>query len=499
MNLEQKKLLLIEPPFYRLFKESYSLSRYPLSLGYLAAAVRQETGWKVKVYNADFNRENEQSSVTYMVGEGFKKYLGNLEDINAPIWKEVEETIRAESPDVVGITMKSQNSASAVNVARMVKRVDESITVVVGGPHPTMAGPDMMKNPEVDLCVRGEGEETLIEILKVVEEGGAFDSVAGLLYRKEGKLCDSGVRSYIKDLDKLPFPHIYAKSALIGFDDYPKDAFKNIFATRGCPYNCFFCGSKNIWSRNVRMRSISNVLDEIVSLREMGVSAIHFDDDTFGIKKSAIIELCSEIIRRAPGLKWSCELHLKLVDDEIVRAMKESGCTTVQVGVESGNNEILKKMRKNITIEEAEAACEIVKKAGIRLETFYMIGLPWETEETIADTIASMNRVHSDYLIYSIFTPYPGTEAFEVCKDGGLIGENYNVSLYNHKSPENCFCLNIEKARFRELASEMERIVDKVNNANRRKRAFSPRAITKAKELGVGGTVKLGLKILLGK
>ncbi len=496
--MNQKKILLIEPPFYRLYKETYSLDRYPLSLGYLAGTIQRETDWSVHVYNADFSPQSEAMQVSYMTGKGFENYLDNLKHMSGSVWKEVESILFEVQPDVIGITMKSQNFASGCLVAKLAKRINKDAIVIVGGPHPTMAQ-NVLDCKDIDVCVRGEGERTIVELLHAIEREKGFENIAGIVFRRNGGIVENGSRQFIEDLNTLCFPHESAREALIGYEQYPPSAFKNIFASRGCPYNCFFCGSKNIWSRRVRFRSTDNIIKEIISLQSMGVKSVHFDDDTFGIKRENIKELCEAMLVNLPNLKWSCELHIKLVEEDIIALMKDAGCQSVQVGIESGNNEILKKMRKNTTIEEALRACKIIKKHGIQLQTFFMIGLPWETEETIRDTVEAMKRIQSDDVIYSIFTPYPGTEAFEVCKKSGLIGDDYNVSLYNHKSPANSFCLNIDKERFRELAFEVEAMVDRVNRRNKVKRVFSPQVFSKVKEKGVSKSIKTGIKMILGK
>lgn len=179
--------------------------------------------------------------------------------------------------------------------------------------------------------------------------------------------------------------------------------------------------------------------------------------------------------------------------------MKAAGCFSVQMGVESGNNEILSAVRKNITIEEALDACRLVKKHGLQLHVFFMVGFPQETEATLRDTIVAMKRARSDVLTYSIFTPYPGTEAFELCREQGLIGDDYDVSLYNHQSPANHFCLNITPERFRVLVSKVEKSVDRRNWLNRMKGTFSFRTLERVQEYGIGVSLGKGWRLLVGK
>ncbi len=497
-----RKILLIEPPFYRLFKDTYTLDRYPLSLGYLSGTIKKRTNWDVASYNVDFNLnrdEIEPIKLCYLTRGGFNNYLYNLKDVSRPIWQELKSTILKYNPDVVGISANSQNFTSASIVAKLTKAINANINVVVGGPHTAMAGADVLRCSDIDICVKGEGEETIVELLNVIGAQKELGAVKGIIYRENGRIIEAPSRELIEDLDSLCFPHENASETLKDYGRYPATAFSSIFATRGCPYNCFFCGTHKIWGRKVRFRSPDNVIREIKCLQDKGVPSIHFDDDTFGVNKQYLNELCNSIIVHCPGLKWSCEIHVKLVDDETISLMRKAGCYLIQLGIESGNNEILKKIRKNITVEEALLACKIIKKHGITLHTFFVLGFPWETEATIQDTAAVMRKSKSDALIYSIFTPYPGTEAFEFCRNNGLINDEYNLALYHHQSPVNYFCPEITPERFRMLAARVERMVDNFNKSQRIIKLFSLYKFKKIRELGVRKSLRRAIRVLSGK
>jgi anaerobic magnesium-protoporphyrin IX monomethyl ester cyclase len=497
---DQLKILLIEPPFYRLFKDTYSLGRYPLSLGYLGGEIRRNTSWSVMVYNADFQPKNESiNKVSYLTGIGFTNYVNNINDLSGEIWKEIERTIAEYSPTVIGISAKSQNFKSALNVAKLVKRINKQAVVVMGGPHPSMVRTDVMNYPEIDICVIGEGEITITELLSAIETQKKLDDIQGIIFRSDGQVIENPQRELIKNLDSLCFSHEYAPEILKDYDKYPITAFGNIFAIRGCPYNCFFCGSRNIWSRKVRFRSPENVVEEIISLQKIGLKFIHFDDDTFGVSAKYINDLCNKLMQHCPGLKWSCEIPVQLVNEQNISLMKSAGCFSIQIGIESGNNEILSIIRKNITIKEALNACELINKQGIELITFFIVGFPQDTEDTLRDTITAMKKAKCDSIVYSIFTPYPGTEAFELCKRKGLIGDDYDPSLYNHQSPVNNFCMSIPIERFRVIVNEIERQIDRKNSINRIKRMFTLNTFKRIQELGIGKSVMKGLRILIGK
>jgi len=488
-----QKILLIEPPFYRLFKDTYSVGRYPLALGYLAGTIKQETDWDVMAYNADFVPQSHPWEVSYLANEGFKNYLANLNDISKPVWRTIKTTIQQYKPTVVGISAKTQNFASACLVAKLTKELNKDIVVIVGGPHPSMVGPDVLDCPDIDIGVRGEGERTLVELLDAITSREQLTTIKGIFYREHDQIVENAQRELIDDLDALCFPHETAPEVLKDYERYPLNAFGNILAIRGCPYNCFFCGSRKIWTRRVRFRSPENVIKEIKTLQQKGLNRVRFDDDTFGINRQYIHNLCHALMTHCPGIQWECELHVKLVQEEIISLMKAAGCVSIQIGIESGNNTILQHMRKNFTIEEAFAACKMIKKHGITLQAFFMIGFPQETEDTLKDTIQAMKRIKSDSLVYSIFTPYPGTEAFDFCRDHGVIGDNYNPALYNHQSPANNFTIHISSERLRTLASQIEKMVDR-KNAIARKKEFVLWSLRRIRELGFAASLQKGLK-----
>lgn len=485
MMQSKDRILLIEPPFNRLHKNTYSLNRLPLSLAYLAGVIKKHTPWDVMVYNVDFNAHDEPIVLNYITGAGFQNYLENLADPTKPIWQEIKGTIADFAPSVVGISCKSQNFLSATRVAQLAKTVSKDIVVVIGGPHPSLQKAEVLKEDCFDIGVFGEGEITILEVLQAQTGHKALSEIPGIAYREGGKVVINSNRELIQDLDALPFPITSAPEVLKDYVKYPKEAFRYIFATRGCPYNCSFCGSRYIWTRKPRFRSVENILREIKELQKLGINWIHFDDDTFGIKRSFIKELANALAQQCPDISWSCEMHVNLIDTEIISLMKKAGCKDIQMGIESGNNTILKEIRKGITIEGAINAAQIIKKANISLELFFMVGFPQETEETLNDTFKAIKNIPCDNIIYSIFTPYPGTELFNYCKQEGIIPENFDVAMCNHQSPINYFSPKIPREKFFTLVRHMEREIDRLNSYKKLKRIFSYESYLKIRHKGI--------------
>jgi anaerobic magnesium-protoporphyrin IX monomethyl ester cyclase len=484
--MADNRILLIEPPFYRLHKSTYSLDRYPLSLAYIGAVIKKYSDWDVKIYNADFTANNEIIKVSYLTSQGFENYKRNLANIDMPIWLEIADVIREYHPQIIGITVKSQNLFSALNIIRIAESIDNDIRIIVGGPYPSMIEESIMKYSRIDIAVIGEGERTIIELLNAFENNDiALSQIKGIVYRNGEEIVKNPRRELIDDLDSLPFPHEYAQSILIDFEKYPKTAFRNIFAIRGCPFSCLFCGSHKIWTRKVRFRSVKSVIEEIGSLMSnFGLKAINFDDDTFGVNSEYIETLVTAIKNHFPDLKWTCELHVNLVNDKNINIMKSAGCNCIFIGVESGNNKILKSVNKAITIEDAYKACKIIRKYKIQVNAFFIIGFPEETEQTIMDTYKAIKNIKCDTVSFSIFTPYEGTQLFNICRDKGLI-KNNNIVYYHHQSPENYFCENINKDRFNYYVKKFEGMVDRKNKLSTVKRLFSPWILFKLKEIGL--------------
>ena len=467
--MREKKILLIDPPFYRLYKDTYSSNIYPLSLGYLAASVKKQTDWEVMVYNSDFSPVREPFHIQYLKGDGFCNYLKNLKDPSAESWRKIRKLVRDYRPSVVGIPAKSPTFASVIMTAKTVKDMDKDICVIAGGPHVTVMKEKILKEKAIDICVIGEGEQILVDLLLSLEGKFSVKHIKGIIYRDNDSIIINRPQLQIKNLDSLPFPVEYAPEVLYSYEKHRGDSFSHIMASRGCPYNCFFCSSRYIWGNEVRFRSIENILKEISAIREKNINFIHFDDDTFGVKN--LKALTKAIKENMPELNWSCEIHVNLVTEENLQYMKKAGCNRIKTGIESGNNDILKAIRKDFTIEKALKACKLIKQYGMEVETFFMTGFPQETEKTMKDTLRVIEEIDSDKIIYSIFTPCEGTESFDYCSRRGLIPEDYDPSIYNHQSPVNCFCEHITSEKFREISCEIETIVAEKNSLYRQRKS----------------------------
>jgi len=470
-----RRVLLVEPPFYRLYKDGYGLARYPLSLGYLAAALRTATQSSVLVVNGDFHPDPEPFSAPYLTGEGFVRYCESLDDPKGPEWGRLGRTISRFVPDVIGITVRTPTLGSALAVARLAREIRPEAVIVAGGPHATIIGDAMLDHPPIDVVAVGEAETTLVELVETLDRGGSPEDVPGLIFREGRRALRTRPRHPLEDLDGLPHPHRFASEVLDEFDRHPVSAFGHILATRGCPHACGFCSSPTLYGRKVRARSPDDVIFEVSSLQGMGVNHVHFEDDTFGIDEKHLCGLSSLLASKCRGITWSCETHVNRISPESLVAMKQGGCTAIQLGIESGDDRVLSRIGKGFTYERAHRASLAIKAAGLRLEAFFMVGCPEETVESLAATRRAIEQSPADKIIYSIFTPYPGTPMFDSCRKLGLVGPHHDFSRHNHQSPENHFSPHIDYRQFRELAADIERLVSDKNGAARRREVLGCR------------------------
>ena len=483
-----KKIMLIEPPFYRLYHDQFCLVKYPLALGYLSGSLLRKTNWEVQTYNADFNttKKSFDPSGEYLSSKGFNRYLSSLKDLSFLIWDEVKKSIEEFNPSVIGLTVKSQNFNSGTIVAKIAKKINPEIKIIVGGAHSTMNGTTVFECKNIDFACIGEGENTISDLINALENNTDLNLVDGIKFRENNKIITTKPRAYIDDLDTLDFALTTAPKVLKNFDKYPKRAFGYVFGSRGCPYACTFCESKAMWTRKVRYRSPENIISELKQMYEFGIRQVNFDDDTFGISKKNIKIINDLLEKELPEMTYTCETVVQLAkDEEVVKDMKRGGCTGTYVGIESGNNEMLKSIKKTQTTDECIQAIRNLQKHGIDSHAFIMVGFPNETEETFKQTMDFIPKLRPDNIIFSVFTPYPGSDLFYQCQKDGIIDGEFDLSIYNHQSPLNCFTKNISKERFYELRREADKFVDKYNQ-----KAKFRRGISALRNIGIKATFK---------
>ena len=422
------RILLINPPWYRFM--GLGFRQIPMSLSYLAGTL-ETFDHQVGVLNADF--EGSEVKSAQKIYKSHDAYLRRIHDRGDAVWIELKGDIEKFRPDIVAVHMKTGSYLTALNTARLAKEINPSVITVMGGPHPTMIPEDIARKDVVDFVVLGEGEETMAELAGLDGNAGA-SRVRSIAFSDGKEVVITEPRPLIKDVDSLPFP---SRRSILFREKYPKDAFGIIFTARGCPFECTYCASKKIWTRRVRFRSPGNVIEEMSQVyTDYNTKYFQIRDDTFTLNKSRAIEICEGLIKSGIRITWHCDTRADCVDDELVRVMKAAGCAHVSIGIESGSERILERIKKGETPAQMEKAFSLFRKYGISTNAFIMIGFPGETRDDVKKTMALAKRCRPDNLVLSILTPYPGTEIYEQAVEEGRIKPSGDWEVYYHQSPE---------------------------------------------------------------
>lgn len=345
-------------------------------------------------------------------------YHVEILDANALALSESEAAERAGGADIVGITAMTPTINSAIRIAQEIKAAASDSLVILGGPHATILPTETLADiPQIDIIVRGEGEETIIELVNALSRGKDLSSVNGIAYRKNGVIETTPARPPISNLDALPFLayHLLPMSQYRLHPPYGREApFMAVITSRGCPYDCIYC-SKPVFGTKFRTQTPKRIVDELSYLKQnFRVKEIKFYDDVFTLDKEGTIRLTEELNQRGLHIPWSCETRVNLVTEELLTMMRKAGCYMIAYGIESGNQAILDGLRKRTTIEQAEKAVKATRHAGIQTVGYFMLGSPGETPETIRQTIEFAKNSGLDFAQFSVTTPFPGTDLYEL-------------------------------------------------------------------------------------
>jgi len=331
-------------------------------------------------------------------------------------WEEIRDDIRAFSPDIAFMSTSTPSIKYDLSMAGAVKKI-AGCKIALSGSHVTYFSRDVIRGKGVDFIIRGEPEMTALELVKTLEKGGNMKAISGLTYKEGGRVKENKDRPLIEDLDKIPFP----AHSLVPLNNYfsplvKKTPFILTMSSRGCPFRCIYCSSSYIYKRRFRPRSPRNVVDEMAYAKKLGARSVIFFDDTFTINKKRTLEICREIRRRRLGIEWICDSRVDTVDGQTLKAMKEAGCRLILYGVESGSQEIIDNIKKGVTVSQVRQTFLETKRAGLETLAFFIIGLPGETKETVRQTIEFAKELDPDYVQFTIATPYPGTDFYDLAK-----------------------------------------------------------------------------------
>ena len=356
-------------------------------------------------------------------------------------WNGLEKRIESFNPDIVASSaLATCNTYVAARTLEIAKKVNPDVVTVAGGQHFTVMAEESLKAyPEIDVIVRGEGEDTLVELAQAVAGGLPFSSVKGTSSRANGQIMHNPFRPFIENLDTLPFPGYKFVENLVQKYHFTAMAGKTtryalIEGSRGCPHQCTFCTQWRHWGSKRRIKSPKRIADEFEFCYEnYGSRFLWLTDDNYGLSKRAR-DLADELISKgfSDDIMWfmqvRCDDVVKHAD--VLPKMRKSGLRWVLLGVESHSSSTLNSFRKEATPEDARKAVKLLKANDIFTQGMFIIGQRKDTSESIAELREFVNELDPDLAIFAILTPFPGTEVYEEAKQKGWI-EDWNWANYD--------------------------------------------------------------------
>ncbi len=342
--------------------------------------------------------------------------------------EKLEKQLASFQPDAVGSTSVTMNFYEARQILYDVKQYNPEILTMMGGPHVSFTAEETLKKyPEIDLIVVGEGEDTIAELTPVIRRKNKWCDIPGMVYRNGNDIIHTGKRDFIANIDRLPSPARH----LLPISRYRALGFPvSLITGRGCPYSCIFCLGRKMVGSRVRKRNPQLVLDEIETIIGYGFDRINIADDLFTTDKERVREICLGIKERSLKFLWSAFARVDTVSQEVFDLMASAGCDSVSFGVETGNPEMLKRIKKGIKLEQVYEAVKMCQQAGMIAHESFIIGLPGETKETLEETDAFAKSTKAIYG-YHFLAPFPGTTVREKIQDYDLEILTDNWSRYD--------------------------------------------------------------------
>ena len=384
------KIALVNPP---ILKGVYHHQLFlPIGLAYLAAVLKKN-GHEVTVLDC---------LALEMDHEQLKAKLASFE------------------PNLVGITSMTPMTQSTLLSAGVAKEACPNATVTLGGPHATFMDREILEQEaSVDVVVRGEGEQTLLEMAQNVADSKSLGKVDGITFRDGDQIVQTPNRPLIQNLDELPYP-AYDCFQLDRYRLFGK-LFLPIITSRGCPFQCSFCTTSRIMGKEYRARSPKNIVDELGFLKNTyGADAFTFYDDTLTLDKNRLFKICEGIKTRRINLPWDCQTRVDQISKEVLVEMRATKCQQVFFGVESGCQEILDAVKKRTTVEQNAKAIRLAKEAGLFVAISIMVGYPGETKDMLKQTLDFIRKTEPDDVYLCVATPYPGTGLRRLVEEMGL-------------------------------------------------------------------------------
>ncbi|VYT31987.1 Uncharacterised protein [Tyzzerella nexilis] len=332
---------------------------------------------------------------------------------------ELISIILKSQADIIGLSTYNEAWHSLIQLSKIIKKINNNIKIFAGGAFATFCYESILNESEVDFVVTGEGEYATLELCNEISNDEKEYKAAGVIWKNStGDIIVNEMNKRIKDLDSIPWPD----RKLVDLSKYTLPY--TISTARGCPGECIFCSSKAFWGKKVIMRSAKSVYDEMKYLHDtLNASIFYIADDTFTASKKRIFEFCKLLEDTDVNYTWGCESRADIVDEELIATINKAGCTKIQFGLESADNNILKGLKKKVTIEQIENAIKLAYKYHMHITASFIIGHAEDTKETIEKTLNFAEFIQKEYgvnVVGSINTPFPGTEQYNKCEEYGI-------------------------------------------------------------------------------
>jgi radical SAM superfamily enzyme YgiQ (UPF0313 family) len=351
---------------------------------------------------------------------------------------------------------------SGERIAGEIKRRFPGIKIIWGGNHATFAADQLAAKDYVDVVVLGEGMVTFKELVERIDAGKPIDDVRGIVFRENGKTTGTGPRKPIEDINTLPFPDWTMVSKKM-------PGSTAICSSRGCPFDCIYCSTTSFWGRKWRARSAGNIIEEIehffeVYRPEKKSLKLAFVDDNFTVDRQRVKRFCRLIPEKNWDLNWGVSSRIEFLDEELVGIMSDAGCSGIFLGIESGSDRVLERMKRRYTADQVKAAVEICLNAGILPTCSFMIGNPFEDRNDIEKTLSLLMALKSHHVQVHIFSPVIGTE---VCKNAEKYGVEILTDQYELINPEGKAFLNTKYLKAKEIEDIYHKALGLILRKNR--------------------------------
>ncbi|MEI7632978.1 MAG: radical SAM protein [bacterium] len=347
-------------------------------------------------------------------------------------WRELEQDIRDFRPHALMLSITTPSLHLDVEAAVIARKIDPSILTVAKGAHFIVLDRKALElYPQIDCVIRGEYELTAAEL----GAGRPLAEIQGITWRDGGGgITRNPDRPFIDNLDSIPFPARHLARNELYFRPDTGEPQTTIVTNRGCPYSCIFCLASVVSGKKNRYRSTDNVMAEIEEcVRRFSIKSFLFRSDLFTQNSQWVIELCRKIIDSGLKIEWASNSRVDMVDPEILSWMKRAGCWVIAYGVESGNAAILEKVGKKATLDQARAALTMTRAAGIKSSIYFLMGLPWDTPQSLEDNIRFARELRPDFVEIFYTYPFPGTRLHEIAVENGLLGrDEISTGAYSH-------------------------------------------------------------------